>query len=41
MFVGSFVGLIGVSCYASMISPMLNPEPYSIYLQNINKLTLA
>lgn len=32
VFVGGFVGLVGVCCYASMIRPMLNPEPYSIYL---------
>ncbi|CAL1684705.1 unnamed protein product [Lasius platythorax] len=28
VFVGGFVGLIGVFCYASMIQPMINPEPY-------------
>ncbi|KAM0733025.1 hypothetical protein ACS0PU_012574 [Formica fusca] len=31
IFVGGFVGLIGVFCYASMIRPMLNPEPYKRY----------
>ncbi|EFN62574.1 hypothetical protein EAG_03766, partial [Camponotus floridanus] len=28
VFVGGFVGLIGVYCYATMIRPMINPEPY-------------
>lgn len=36
-FVGGFVGCIGVCCYASMIRPMLNPEPYSTFPQIINK----
>ncbi|EFN85412.1 hypothetical protein EAI_14627 [Harpegnathos saltator] len=34
VFVGSFVGLIGLHCYISMIRPMLNPEPYSICQKN-------
>lgn len=37
VFVGGFVGCIGLFCYASMIRPMLNPEPYSTLLQIINK----
>jgi len=32
VFIGSFVGFFGLCCYATMIRPMLNPEPYSIYL---------
>ncbi|KYM99302.1 Putative helicase mov-10-B.1 [Cyphomyrmex costatus] len=28
VFVGGFIGLFGICCYATMIGPMLNPEPY-------------
>ncbi|XP_076248369.1 uncharacterized protein LOC143188165 [Calliopsis andreniformis] len=28
IFIGSFIGLVGLQCYFTMISPMLNPEPY-------------
>ncbi|KYN14070.1 Putative helicase MOV-10 [Trachymyrmex cornetzi] len=28
VFVGGFVGFFGLCCYAAMIRPMLNPEPY-------------
>ncbi|XP_001120888.2 uncharacterized protein LOC724988 [Apis mellifera] len=27
-FIGTFVGTIGIFCYFTMISPMINPEPY-------------
>lgn len=27
-FVSSFVGLIGLACYAVIIQPMINPAPY-------------
>ena len=32
IFIGGFVGFFGLCCYATMIRPMLNSEPYSIYL---------
>ncbi|XP_033309915.1 uncharacterized protein LOC117210729 [Bombus bifarius] len=27
-FIGTIVGFIGTFCYFTMISPMINPEPY-------------
>ncbi|XP_076754113.1 uncharacterized protein LOC143425302 [Xylocopa sonorina] len=30
IFIGSFVGFIGTFCYFTMISPMIDPEPYKL-----------
>ncbi|XP_055601009.1 small integral membrane protein 20 [Uranotaenia lowii] len=36
MFIGSIVGIIGITCYPIIVEPMINPEQYR-KVQKVNR----
>ncbi|XP_043249161.1 uncharacterized protein LOC122395561 [Colletes gigas] len=36
-FVGCFVGFIGIHSYFTIISPLINPEPYQLIQQQVKQ----